>query len=278
MIDMNLAGRVALVTGGRRGIGGAIVQRLSAAGAKVVIGAETMQDGNLGAMLGAVRSRGGMAEALAFDLAEPEARLGIIARAAEFFGPIDILVNNATTNNYQAPSMMAAAFRRRMFQINLHGPIDLIQQALPGMKERGWGRLLAISSATTMQPPIPYPGPPQSVHGVAVYGASKAAMDRYTQGLAAELHGTGVTANCVCPQHVCVTEQNSPAALAALRQHPEWAEAREMMAEAALLLIAGPLTGCIMSSRDVLFMLQAPLHSLDAKVIIGDAHSIPELG
>ena len=278
MIDMNLKGRAALVTGGRRGIGGAIAQRLAAAGASVVITAETMKDEGLAEMLAMLRGRGAKAEAIAFNLADPEARQGAIAKAEAFFGPIDILINNAATNNYKPPSAMDLAFRTLIFEVNVHGPMDLIQQCLPKMKERRYGRILGISSATVRQAPVPYPGPAQYVHGVALYGASKAAMDRFTIGLAAELHGTGITVNAIMPTSVCVTGANSPAALDALRRHPEWGEGVEMMAEAGMLLIGSPLTGRIMPSRDVLQMMQAPLHALDGATVIGDANTIPNLG
>jgi NAD(P)-dependent dehydrogenase (short-subunit alcohol dehydrogenase family) len=273
-----LSGRIALVTGGRRGIGGGIAQRLAAAGASVVIAAQTPEDDGLQAMLDRIRKAGGRAEALAFDLASAEARADALQRAAELFGPVDILVNNAATNNYQPPSRMDLAFRRLMFEVNVHGPVDLIQQALPHMKAQGWGRIVNITSASRRQFPIPYRGPEASVHGVAVYGASKLALERFTVGLAAELHGTGVTVNSFFPQSVCVTGANSPAALTALRASPEVAEGLEMMAEAAMLLIEGRMTGVASSSRDLLMLLQAPLHALDGVTVIGDAHTIPDLG
>lgn len=278
MIDMNLEGRAALVTGGRRGIGGAIAERLAAAGAAVVLAAQSMQDEGLSDKVAALRSKGARADAIAFDLAYPEARIGAIEKAEAFFGPIDILVNNAATNNYAPPSLMDLAYRKHLFEVNVHGPMDLSQQCLPGMKARRYGRILNLSSATIKQTPVPYPGPAHFTHGIAVYGASKAALDRFTLGLASELNGTGIRVNAVMPTSVCVTGANSPSALDALRRHPEWGEGVEMMAEAAMLLICGPLTGRVMKSRDVLLMMQAPLHALDGKTIIGDAHSLPDLG
>lgn len=272
-----LQGHVALVTGGRRGIGGATAERLAAAGAAVVIAAERLDEDGVAARLERIAAAGGRAHAIAFDLANPAARADAVARASEPFGPVDILVNNAAANNYAPPSAMELAFRRRMFEINVHGPIDLIQQALPHMKAQGWGRVVNISSATARPTKIPYPGDPAHVHGTAVYSASKLALERFTLGLAAELHGTGVTVNATFPTSVCVTEANSPVALAALARHPEWGEASEMMAEAAMLLIVNRLTGVVMPSRELLYLLQAPLRGRDGAVVIGDAHSLADL-
>lgn len=272
-----LRGRVALVTGGRRGIGGATAERLAAAGAAVVIAAERLNEDGVASRLERIRQAGGRAEAIAFDLADPEKRADAVARAADAFGPIDILMNNAATNNYAPTSTMDLSFRRRMFEINVHGPVDLIQQALPHMKAQGWGRIVNISSATARPTKIPYPGDPAHVHGTAVYGASKLALERFTLGLAAELHGTGVTVNATYPTSVCVTEANSPVALAALAQHPEWGEASEMMAEAAMLLIGKGQTGVVMPSREILYLLQSPLHDRDGATVIGDAHSLAKL-
>jgi 3-oxoacyl-[acyl-carrier protein] reductase len=277
-LDKPLSGRVALVTGGRRGIGAAIAERLAAAGADVVIAAQSMQDDGVQETLARLHRAGGRAAAIAFDLAVASARAGIVERAGEPFGPIDILVNNAAINNYAAPSAMDLSFRRTMFEVNVHGPMDLIQQTLPHMKAQGWGRVVNITSASRVQAGIPNPAPEQTANGIIVYGASKLALERFTLGLAAELDSTGVTVNSVYPKAVCVTGANSPAALAALRAQPEVAEGVEMMAEAAMLLVQGRLTGMAAASRDILLMFQSPLHALDGVTVIGDAHTLPELG
>ncbi|MDX2275331.1 MAG: SDR family oxidoreductase [Hyphomonadaceae bacterium] len=273
----DLTGRRALVTGGRRGIGAAIATRLAAQGASVIIAADGENAEGVDALLDQIKSAGGQASAVFFDLAAPAHRRDAVAKAGEAFGPIDILVNNAAANNYEPPSSMGAEFRRLMFEVNVHGPVDLMQQALPHMRAQRWGRIINISSASTAQPPLPYPGAAHHTHGVAVYGASKAALDRFTIGLAAELNGSGVHVNALMPSNVCVTSANSEAARAALRAHPDWAEGVEMMAEAAFLLIAAPLSGLVMKSRDVLLMMQQPLHGLDGRSVIGDAHTIPDL-
>jgi NAD(P)-dependent dehydrogenase (short-subunit alcohol dehydrogenase family) len=272
-----LSGRAALVTGARRGIGAAIAQRLAAAGASVVMAARTLDEDGLEAIVERIRQAGGRAQAIAFDLADAEARADAVARAAEAFGPVDILVNNAATNNYAPPSAMDLAFRREMFQVNVHAPVDLIQQALSHMREQSWGRIVNITSVSRTQPSIPYPGAEAAINGVALYGASKFALERFSIGLAAELHGTGVTVNSLYPTSVCVTGANSEVAMTALRAHPQLAEGAEMMAEAAILLAEGPLTGVNLPSRDILMLFQSPLHALDGVTVIGDAGTIPDL-
>jgi NAD(P)-dependent dehydrogenase (short-subunit alcohol dehydrogenase family) len=146
------------------------------------------------------------------------------------------------------------------------------------MKERGFGRILNISSATVKHPPVPYSIPDYLVHGNTIYACAKAAMDRYTVGLAAELRGTNICVNAIMPTNVCLTEIVPASGIPVLRAHPTWMEGVEMMAEAAMLLIRTPFTGRVMPSRDVLQMLDAPLHALDGKTVIGDANTIPSLG
>lgn len=277
--SLDLTGRVAMITGGRRGIGRGIAQRLAAAGAAVVLTSEFEDEEGLNESLQLIRSAGGRATALSFDLAIAEQRAGVIDTASRAFGPIDILVNNAAVRNPVAPSVMGLEDRRIMFEVNVQGPIDLIQQALPHMCAQRWGHILNITSETVRERPIPYPTPASHVYGLVLYGASKAALERYTVGLAAELHGTGVHVNSLYPYRVCVADDKptSDSALAGLAAHPDWAEPVEMMAEAALLLIAGGLTGVSKNSREILQMFQQPLRARDGRTVIGDAHTLVTL-
>lgn len=279
MGDIDLSGRVAFITGARRGIGRGIARRLAAHGASVVLAARLEGEEGIDDTVATIRAAGGKAAAIAFDLADPEARADAVERAAAAFGPIDILVNNAATNDqtYLPPSTMSLAVRQRIFEVNVHAPVDLIQQALPLMRERGWGRILNIVSETIRQPPAPYPGPAKYVDGLVLYGASKAALERYTFGLSAELMGSGIHVNATYPYRVCVTEMNSPAAKQALKAHPDWAEPVEMMAEAALALIGRDLNGLSINSRALLQMLGQPLFALDGTTMIGDGLTLADL-
>jgi NAD(P)-dependent dehydrogenase (short-subunit alcohol dehydrogenase family) len=195
------AGSVALVTGASRGIGRAIARRLAAQGAAVVVHASPRSQAGLDETVALVRAAGGRAAAVAADLADAAARATLLAAAAEPFGAVTVLVNNAAANPaYAPPSRIDLAARHTGFEVNFHAPVDLCQQALPAMKAAGWGRIVNLSSEMAQQPPIPYPGPAKLVHGLVLYGAAKAALERYTVGLAAELHGTGITANALLPE------------------------------------------------------------------------------
>jgi len=273
--EQDLAGRVALVTGASRGIGRAIALRLSVHGAAVVLTSSASSAEALAAVTEEIRSRGGRAAALSADLAEAEERAELVVRAAEALGPIDILVNNAAAiPEFAPPSTMTLAGRQRLFAINLDAPLDLAQQALPAMRHRGWGRILNISSDTVRQPPIPYPGAAAMVHGLALYGASKAALERVTEGLAAELHGSGVRVNALAPSRIARTESAERIAVEMAKTRPEWVEPVEVMAEAAYQLIARGSTGVVTDSRVLLQQWQLPLHDLDGCTVIGDCMTL----
>ena len=172
---------------------------------------------------------------------------------------------------FAPPSRIDRAAREATFAVNFHAAVGLTQALLPGMREQGWGRVLNISSETARQPSIPYPGSAGLVHKLALYGASKAALERYTQALAAELHGSGVHINAILPSKIAHTEGADEVVSALGGSRPEWVEPVEMMAEAAYCAIAGPFTGAVTTSRDLLQMLQQPLHDLDGTTPIGDA-------
>ena len=273
-----LSGHIALVTGASRGIGRATARRLAAEGASVVVTATARSTEGLRQTCALIEQAGGRAATVEADLADPAARADLVARAAAAFGPIDILVNNAATiTAYAPPSKIDLPARQAMFEVNLQAPIDLIQQALPAMRAQGWGRIVNITSETANQPPIPYAGPAKFIHALTLYGASKAALDRYTTGLAAELHGTGIHANALAPYRIALSESAEAVARQMAKANPDWVESLEMMAEAAYVLIAGRYTGLVVKSREVLQLAQQPLHALDGKTVIGDALSLVKL-
>jgi len=270
-----LEGRVALVTGASRGIGRAIALRLAAHGAALALVSSARSERGLHETRERIIASGGRAMVLVADLADETARAGLVARAAAELGTVDILVNNAAgISAYAPPSKIDLPARRAMFELNFQAPVDLIQQALPGMRARGWGRVLNIGSETAKQPPIPYPGPAKLIHALAVYGASKAALDRYTLGLAAELHGSGIHVNALAPYRIALSESAEAVARQTAAAHPDWVEPLEMMAEAAYLLAAGNWTGLVVKSRELLQLAQAPLHALDGRTVIGDATTL----
>jgi NAD(P)-dependent dehydrogenase (short-subunit alcohol dehydrogenase family) len=272
-----LSGHVALVTGANRdGIGRAIARRLAAHGAQLVLHASgPASRPGLEETRSLIVDAGGSAACVEADLTDGEARATLIGRAAAFFGPIDILVNNAgKITAYAPPSKIDLPARQAMFELNFQAPVDLIQQALPAMRAQGWGRIINITSDSVKPPNLPFLGPPKFIHALALYGASKTALDRYTIGLAAELHGTGITVNATKPYAIAWTQGADQLVQQTLKTHPDWIEPLDMLAEAAFLLVTKDTTGLVLNSREILQMHQAPLHALDGKTVIGDAKTM----
>jgi NAD(P)-dependent dehydrogenase (short-subunit alcohol dehydrogenase family) len=170
-IDMD--GRIAVVTGGARGIGLAIAQRAAASGARVALWD---------------RDATRLAEAAA-SLPAPAARAPATATEAAH-GRIDILVNNAGITGGNAPTWeLPSAEWRRVVDINLIAPFLVASAVLPGMVARGYGRVVNIASVAGKE------GNPNASH----YSASKAGLIALTKSLGKELAGKGVMVNCITP-------------------------------------------------------------------------------
>ena len=276
-----LDGRVAFITGASRGIGRAIACRFAAEGAAVVVSASRMGahgdlEGTLQDTVANIESAGGKAAAVACDLSDTEARVDLIARASEHFGAVDILVNNAARGDYELPSMNSTASRNRVFDLNVNVPIELLQQALPGMRKKGAGWCLNISSRTAEQPEPPYPDSKIAAHVIGAYGATKAALNRYTQALADELAEENIFVNAMAPSNIVLTNVGE-AVEAIARRRPDMVEPIEMMAEGALELCSGRHVGQVVYSRNIVHASGRKLHDLTGKEIIGDAFTLGKL-
>jgi citronellol/citronellal dehydrogenase len=268
-------GRVAFVTGASRGIGRALARRFAAEGASVVLcasrmGAHGKLAGTLEQAVSEIQAAGGKAAAVAADLSQAEARGDLIARASEAFGPIDILVNNAAGARMTLPSQATTEDRSFMFDLNVNAPVDLAQQAIPEMKARGGGWILNISSATAVQPVVPYRDSKQNAWIIGPYGASKAALDRYTVALAHELAEHDIFVNAMAPVAIVLT-QGADYVRDIARRNPDMVEPVEMMAEAALELCTGRHVGRVVYSRDIVHSVGRKVHSLDGSQVLGDA-------
>ncbi len=268
-------GRVAFITGASRGIGKAIARRLSAEGASVVLSASRMGahgklQGTLEQAVSVIQAAGGKAAAVAADLSDPAARADLIQRAGECFGPVDILVNNAAAATMKLPSQCSTEERSRMYDLNLNAPIDLAQQAIPAMKARGAGWILNITSASAIQPALPYRDSKLAAWVIGPYGATKAALDRYTEALAHEVAEHGIFVNAMAPVSIVLT-QGADYVRDIARENPDMAEPVEMMAEAAVELCSGRHVGRVVFSRNIVHEVGRQVRSLDGTTVLGDA-------
>jgi NAD(P)-dependent dehydrogenase (short-subunit alcohol dehydrogenase family) len=267
---------VALVTGASRGIGRAIARRLAAEGASLVLcasrlGAHGQLVGTLEDAVEEIRKQGGQAGAVTADLSSEQERADLVARAESLFGPLDILVNNAAMARFGAPSATALRHRRQMLEVNLQAPVDLAQQALPGMRARGRGWILNLSSDSARQPAVPYRDTPEAAHAIVAYGASKAALERYSQGLAHEVAAEGVYVNALAPVSIVLTQEAARVAGHIARANPDMVEPMEVMVEAALELVTQRHVGRVVNSRGLLHERARPVRSLDGRQVLGDA-------
>jgi NAD(P)-dependent dehydrogenase (short-subunit alcohol dehydrogenase family) len=197
-MKLDLAGRRALVTGGRRGLGRAIAAALAASGAQVAISHEGSADA---AEATAAAVDIGAAAVLPADLADPAATRQLIASAAHRLGgPIGILVCNAAFE-YRAPlAELEAADMDRHWAVNVRGSLELVRAALPGLRAAGGGRVLLLGSVQQWRP-----NPNQ-----LAYAASKAAIGNLGRNLAKQLAADGITVNILCPGAI-ETEGNAAA-------------------------------------------------------------------
>jgi len=184
----NLKGRVALVTGGSRGIGAAVCAALADAGAAVAINCRERIE-QAGQLADAIGKRGGRAIAIAADVSQREAVAGMVARIAAELGPIDILVNNAGIAITRGVDDLTEEDFDRTITVNLKSAFLCTQAVLPSMRARTWGRIVNISS-----------GAARGAGSIGPhYNASKAGMEGLTRGYAARLVKEGITVNAVAP-------------------------------------------------------------------------------
>jgi NAD(P)-dependent dehydrogenase (short-subunit alcohol dehydrogenase family) len=257
-----LDGKVALVSGASRGIGESIAELFAAEGARVVCSARTLQEGghrlfegSLERTVERIRKAGGEAAAVACDVSEYENCAAAVEQARAAFGPIDVLVNNAALTYFLPIASYPVSKWLRSFAVNVHGPFYLSQLALADMIPRKSGAIVNISSGAAIGPGRgPYERNLRNVRGGTLYGAEKAALERFTQGLAAEVYDDGVSVSCVSPSLVVPTPGTVHHKLVRDENDPN-AEPPEVMARAALLLASEPLdkvTGRVCYSQQIL--------------------------
>jgi 3-oxoacyl-[acyl-carrier protein] reductase len=188
--DSDLAGRVALVTGAGQGVGAGVAAELASAGAAVAV--NDLQAERAERVAADLRAAGGQALAAVADVTDFDAVGRMVHEIVDRLGPVDVLVNNA---GIPADGFALRPFRDmpvedwdQFVRLNLYGVLHCTKATVDGMCERGWGRVVTVSSEAGRM------GLPS---GVSLYGAGKAAAIGFSRHLALELVGTGVTVNCV---------------------------------------------------------------------------------
>ncbi len=267
-------GRRVLVTGASRGIGAGVALRLAAEGAAVALVARTTEaggrlPGSLADTAARLAAVGATAVSLPADLSDEHDRAAVLDRAvAALGGPIDVLVNNAAAAIYAPLAEMPLRRRRLMFEVNVHAPLDLAQAVIPAMSATGEGWIVNLTSGAAQH----WAGPPFELGAtgstIAEYGASKAAVERITNGLAAELADRGIRVNAVAPRAAVRTEGAD--ALVGRHLRDDQLESLEHMVEAVVALCCAPveLTGACLTSHDVLARLGLPVRTLDASAVL----------
>jgi NAD(P)-dependent dehydrogenase (short-subunit alcohol dehydrogenase family) len=181
-LHQRVDGRVVLVTGASSGIGAASARQLAAAGATVALVARSAD--RLETVAAGIRERGGEASVHPADLADLDAVEALVGDVLGRHGSVDVLVNNAGHSIRRSIELSYDRFHdyERTLDVNYRGPVRLVLALLPGMRERGWGRIVNVSSAGVL---IPAPR-------FSAYLASKSAFDAFLRSIAGEVYADGV--------------------------------------------------------------------------------------
>ncbi len=254
-----LDGKCVVVTGTSRGIGASIAALFAAEGGKVVCAARTLREGehmlegSLESTVASIKAAGGEATPVAVDISQPEECEKLVRAARDAYGPVDVMVNNAALTYFIPVKDYPLNRWMRSWAVNFHAPFYLSKLVLEDMVPRRSGAIVNVSSGAAIGPgrgPYKQPG----LGGGTCYGAEKAALERFTQGLASEVQEFGVSVTCFSPSQVVPTPGTVHHKLVRGLDDPR-GEAPEIMAQAALLLATEPLekvTGRVTYSQQIL--------------------------
>lgn len=256
-----LDGKVCVVTGASRGIGKSIAELFAQEGGKVVCAARTLKEGDhplpgsLEHTVNEIRAAGGEAAAVAVNISEYDECVKLIEQTHEIYGPVDVLVNNAALTYFIPIKDYPINRWHRSIAVNFHAPFYLTQLVLKDMIPRKSGAIVNISSGAAIGPGRgPYKDPQMGTGGGTLYGAEKAALERFTQGVAAEVYQDGISVTCVSPSQVVPTPGTVFHKLVTGMDDPR-GEDPILMAKATLLLATEPLdavTGRVTYSQQIL--------------------------
>jgi NAD(P)-dependent dehydrogenase (short-subunit alcohol dehydrogenase family) len=186
-MDLGLAGKTCIVTGAGRGIGRETARQLCAEGASVLLVARSAEQ--VRAAAAQCAEEDGRAEALAYDVTEPDAGERMARVAAESLGPVDVLVNNAGTARWRDLDDVPDEDWQAAWDVNVMASLRATRAVVPGMRERGWGRVVNVSSTAGKRPSRYMPE----------YSVAKAAQLSLSRLFADRLAGEGVLVNAICP-------------------------------------------------------------------------------
>ena len=241
-----LDGRIAIVTGASRGIGEEIAKLFAQEGAKIVCAARTLNEGDhrmlSGSLAGTVKQitdGGGQAIAVTADVSNEADCQTLLKAAQDAFGTVDILVNDAALTYYKPIVDYNVKHWVKAFAVNVHGPFMLSQLVLPGMMQLKRGAIVNISSGSAIGPGRAPFKDARPVNGGTMYGATKAALERFTQGLAQEVHEHHIAVSALSPSQVVATPGTVYHKLVKGMSDPN-SETPLYMARAALLLASEP--------------------------------------
>jgi NAD(P)-dependent dehydrogenase (short-subunit alcohol dehydrogenase family) len=218
-------------------------------------GDHALFEGSVSRTVADIRAAGGEAVPIACDVSERENCVAAVEEVRRALGPIDVLVNNAALTYFLPVADFPASKWHRSFAVNFHAPFYLSQLALEDMLPRKSGAIVNISSGAAIGPGrAPYGDARQRMIGGTLYGAEKAALERFTQGLAAEVYDAGVSVTCLSPSQVVATPGTVHHRLVEGIDDPR-GEPIEHMARATLLLATEPLekvSGRVTYSQQIL--------------------------
>ncbi|MCY4579358.1 MAG: SDR family NAD(P)-dependent oxidoreductase [Chloroflexi bacterium] len=252
--------KVVIVTGASRGIGKDIAVLFAAEGGKVICAARTVEEGthplegSLNTTIQEIRDAGGEATAAAANISLPEDCEALVQTARDTYGPVDVLVNNAALTYFIPVKDYPLNRWMRSWAVNFHAPFMLSQLVLEDMIPRGSGSIVNISSGAAIGPGRgPYQDVPPNSGGTC-YGAEKAALERFSQGLAQEVYEHGISVTAVSPSQVVPTPGTIFHNLVSGVDDPR-GEHPELMARASLLLATEPVeevSGRVTYSQQIL--------------------------
>jgi NAD(P)-dependent dehydrogenase (short-subunit alcohol dehydrogenase family) len=257
-----LDGKVVIVTGASRGIGAEIARQFAAEGGRVVCAARTLHEGDhrllegsLDTTVAQIRAAGGEATPVALDISDPEQCEKLVDAAREAYGPVDVLVNNAALTYYIPVKDYPISRWLRAWAVSFNAVFFLSKLVLEDMVPRRTGSIVNVSSGSAIGPGRgPYTADPETIRGTTCYGAEKAALERFTQGLAEEVYGYDISVTCLSPSVVVATEGAVFFNLVTGKDDPR-AEPLDRMAQAALLLATEPkekVAGLVTYSQQIL--------------------------